>query len=224
VVFTEDDHMIEKLAANAAHEAFGGSVLPGTSEGGSPGMDPKPPNRAGDLCREDRVVVEDQEPMGGFIGESLPKLLDHPTSRWIRGHVAVKDSSARVIDRKPDVEQVEADRWHDEEVHPRDHVPVIPQEGDPTLLGPARILLESPARREADSASGLPSEDERDRDGQKREQNQRGRLRRTHRENCRTIGAVDDRALYVNLETIRISEDTEHGGSGSVVVPPGERW
>jgi hypothetical protein len=46
----------------------------------------------------------------------------------------------------------------------------------------ARILLESPARREADSdsASGLPSEDERDRDGQKRERNQRGRIMRTH--------------------------------------------
>src|SRR4030095_7331006 len=53
VVFNEDDHMIEKLTANAAHEAFGRSVLPGTSVGGSPGMDPQPPNRAGDLRRED---------------------------------------------------------------------------------------------------------------------------------------------------------------------------
>ena len=41
--------MIEKLAANNAHEPFGRSVLPETSEGGSLGMAPKPRNRASDL-------------------------------------------------------------------------------------------------------------------------------------------------------------------------------
>jgi hypothetical protein len=46
------------------------------------------------------------------------------------------------------------------------------------------ILLESPMRRQAESdlASGLPSEDERDRDAEKRERYQQGRILRTDRD------------------------------------------
>ena len=43
-----------------------------------------------------------------------------------------------MVDGEPYVEQLEADSRHDEEVHSGDHVAVIPQEGDPALLG-ARI-------------------------------------------------------------------------------------
>src|SRR5688500_4563712 len=71
-VFPEDDHMIEKFSANTADEALGRPILPGTSEGGSSGMDSESHDRAGDVGREDRVVVEDQESMKGFAGESIP--------------------------------------------------------------------------------------------------------------------------------------------------------
>ena len=69
------------------------------------------------------AVVEDQEPMYGLIGERLPQLLKDPPSRRVRGHVEMKDPSACVVDREPDVEKVEADRRHDEEVHSRDPIP-----------------------------------------------------------------------------------------------------
>ena len=70
MVFPEDDDMVEKLSANTADEAFGRPILPGTSEGGSSGMDSESHDRAGDVGREDRVVVEDQESMKGFAGEA----------------------------------------------------------------------------------------------------------------------------------------------------------
>src|SRR5258706_16027791 len=50
----------------------------------------------------------------------------------------MENAPPAMVDREPDVEKMEADRRHDEEVHPGDHVPVIAQEGDPALLG-ARI-------------------------------------------------------------------------------------
>ena len=97
-------------------------------------MDSESCNRTGDLSREDRIVVENQEPVGGVVGERLPNLLQDPASRWARGHVEMKDPAAPMIDREPDIEQMEADRRHDEEIHPCDHVLVVPQEGDPALV------------------------------------------------------------------------------------------
>jgi len=46
----------------------------------------------------------------------------------------VKDTPSPVIDREPNVEQLETEGRHDEEVHSRDSISVIAQEGDPALL------------------------------------------------------------------------------------------
>lgn len=69
MVFPEDDDVVEKLSANTADEAFGRPILPGTSEGGSSGLDSESHDRVGDVCRENGIVVEDQEPMSRLIGE-----------------------------------------------------------------------------------------------------------------------------------------------------------
>jgi hypothetical protein len=52
----------------------------------------------------------------------------------------VEDASSAVVDRKPHVEQLEADGRHHEEIHTGDQVAVVPKEGDPALLL-ARIWL-----------------------------------------------------------------------------------
>ena len=135
MVFPEDDDMVEKLSANTADEAFGRPILPGTSEGGSSGMDSESHDRVGDVGRENGIVVEDQEPMRGFLREGIAELLDHPPSDRVLGHVEMENAPPAMVDREPDVEKMETDRRHDEEVHPGDHVPVIAQEGDPALLG-----------------------------------------------------------------------------------------
>ena len=52
----------------------------------------------------------------------------------------MKDPASTRIDCEPDVEQLKADGRYEEEVHPGDHVAVIPQEGDPAL-GRTRLRL-----------------------------------------------------------------------------------
>jgi high-affinity iron transporter len=68
----------------------------------------------------------------------------------------------------------------------------------------APILLESTMRREAesDSTSDLPSEDDRH-TGEKREQNQRGRIMRTHTRSARSLVRALDQAI--RLPTARCS-------------------
>ena len=110
MVLAEHDNVVEKLSPNSAHEALCRAVLPRAPErraargGCRMSRSRRPPPR------EDRVVVEDQETMGGFVGET--------SQSRVRGHVEVEDSPAPVVDREPDVEQLKAGGRHDEEVHP----------------------------------------------------------------------------------------------------------
>ena len=59
----------------------------------------------------------DQEADRGLIRERLPKLLDHPGSSGVGGHVDVQDLSAPMGDDEPYVEQLESNRRDDEEIH-----------------------------------------------------------------------------------------------------------
>src|SRR5206468_8295950 len=116
------------------HEAFRGPILPRTLECDSLRTDSESRDRAGDLSRKDRVVVEDEVAMRRVIGEGLSQLVDYPASGGVCGHVEMKDAAAPMIESEPDVEQPEAHRRHDEEIHGGDQVPVIPQEGHPPLM------------------------------------------------------------------------------------------
>jgi hypothetical protein len=49
VIFTENDHVIEQLAANRSHEAFRSPILPRTLERRSLRMDSESRDRAGNL-------------------------------------------------------------------------------------------------------------------------------------------------------------------------------
>jgi len=120
VVFTEDDHVIEKLATNRSYEAFRRPILPRTLERCSLRMDPESRDRAGNLSGEDRVVVEDEAAVRRVIGESLSQLLDHPPSRGMASQFEVEDTLSSMIDHEPDVEQRESHGGDDEEVHSRD--------------------------------------------------------------------------------------------------------
>src|SRR5262245_60101452 len=88
--------MLEELSANRSHESLRSPILPGTLERRVLRMDSESRDRAGDLSREDRVVVEDEIAMRRVIRERLSQLLDHPRSRRMAGHVEVKETpSAR---------------------------------------------------------------------------------------------------------------------------------
>ncbi len=80
MVAAEDDNVVQKLSSNAPHESLRRPVLPGASKRGPLGSEAEPFDRADHLGREDRVVVEDEEPMLGFVRERLSQLLNHPAA------------------------------------------------------------------------------------------------------------------------------------------------
>ena len=133
MVLAEHDHAIEKLPANAPHESLGYSVLPRALERRACWDDAESLYGTVDLRGEDRVVVEDQIAMRRVVREGISQLLDHPASGWVRSDVEVQDLPPSVVDREPDVEQLESDGGNHEEVHPRDQVPVVSKEGGPAL-------------------------------------------------------------------------------------------
>jgi len=72
--------------------------------------------------------------MHGLVREGLAKLLRHPICRRMVGDVEVQNFTSTMVDREPDVQQLESDCGDDEEVHPGDDILVIPKEGYPALL------------------------------------------------------------------------------------------
>ncbi len=78
--------------------------------------------------------------MRRVVREGGSQLLGHPEGCGALGHVEVEDPSSPVVDREPDVEELEADGRHDEEVHPSHQVAMISKKGGPALLA-ARIGL-----------------------------------------------------------------------------------
>ncbi len=78
VALVDHDHAVQQLPSNSPDPALGGPVLPRAPIGRPLGFQPEPIDGLGDAIREDRVVVVDQEPGRGLIGERLSKLLDRP--------------------------------------------------------------------------------------------------------------------------------------------------
>ena len=90
----------------------------------------------------------EQHILGGvFISEGLSELLGDPETRRVPGDLEVKNSSAVMGNHKEAVQHAEGQSGDREEIHGRDHFPVIAQESLPSLtwISPPRGTL-YPAR------------------------------------------------------------------------------
>jgi hypothetical protein len=125
VVLSEHDDVVEQFATDAADPALGDAVLPGTAVGGPRRLDAEGLHRRDDGRREDRVPIEDQVARGGVEGERLAELLDHPRRRRVVGDGEPKEASSTMLDREPDVEEMERHRRNNEEVHRGDRIAVV---------------------------------------------------------------------------------------------------
>ena len=158
MTFAEDDHVIEKLSSTGSHPSLGDRVLPGAAVRRAHGIDAEGPDRSHDFRGEDRVAIEKEVARSALGREGFSKLLDHPMGAGIRGNVEVDQPSASVIDDEPDVQQLEAHRGDDAEVHCRDGVLVISEESHPALATAriGRVFREIAGdRRQADSEAKL---------------------------------------------------------------------
>ncbi len=134
VLLVQYDHVIKQLPAGAADPTFRRSVLPRASIGGPSGFDAKMADRRGDLVREDRIVVVDEESRSGVFRECFAELLDDPWRRGMRGDAEMEDSSATMRDHEPHVEKLKSKGRDDQDVHRSDSILMISKKRHPAFM------------------------------------------------------------------------------------------
>ena len=67
------------------------------------------------------------------FGKSFTQLLDDPPRSRVSGHVEMQNLPASVLDDEEAVQHLKGQRRYGEEVKRSDHLPMIRQEGQPTL-------------------------------------------------------------------------------------------
>ena len=70
----------------------------------------------------------------GTLGKTRA-VLDDPFRSRVSGHVEVQNLPASVLDDKEAIQYLEGHRGDGEEVERSDHLPVIPEEGQPSFAG-----------------------------------------------------------------------------------------
>ena len=80
-----------------------------------------------------RIPVEDEKARSQFKRERFSQLLDDPPARWMLGDVEVQDASTAMADDEEAIEHAKGDCGHGEEVHGRNRLPMVSEEGEPTL-------------------------------------------------------------------------------------------
>ena len=71
------------------------------------------------------IAIEDQVSGDLIIRECLAEALADPGRCRIGSYADMKDRPARVVDDEEDVEDLEAHRWHSEEIHGSNAVSVV---------------------------------------------------------------------------------------------------
>jgi hypothetical protein len=87
-----------------------------------------------DIGVELGVTIQNHVAMAARFREGFAELLDHPLRGWMASHIAVQDHPSSMLDDKETIEQLERHGRHSEGVHRHDHLTVVLQEGQPTLL------------------------------------------------------------------------------------------
>ncbi len=90
-------------------------------------------DRLDHAIREDGIVVVDQKPDRGLVGEGLANLLNDPGWRWVFRHVEMQELAAPVRNNKLRVEQLEANCGNDQEIHRGADISMVPKERHPSL-------------------------------------------------------------------------------------------
>lgn len=106
MILSEHDDMVQELASHTSDEALRRPILPWALERGAFRSQPEAADRSDDLAREDRIVVQDQEPVHGLIRKRISQLLDHPPGRRVLRDVEVENLPSPVVDDEPDVEEL----------------------------------------------------------------------------------------------------------------------
>src|SRR5450432_1610990 len=104
MVFAENDHMVETLAADRSDQALDEGVLPGRARRTQDFLDAHAGEPSAEGGAVDPVAVAHQVRRRAGFGERLDDLLSGPGRGWGPGDVEVQDTAAIVRQHDEDVE------------------------------------------------------------------------------------------------------------------------
>ncbi len=151
VPFAERDDVIEALAADRADEASYMSVLPRQPPGNQLITDSHSGETLPGGVPVNTVTVSEQISRCLLPGEGFGDLPRNPLGCGMRSDCHSENAPGRMVQDHEPIEEPEADRRHDEEIHRGDAGGVVAQEGLPALARWASALAT------VDCATSTPS-------------------------------------------------------------------
>lgn len=135
MLFRQDDHVVEALAADAADQPLCVCILPRRMRRSDHLLDLQSFDSTVELFSEDLIPIPEKETRCGVFGECLHNLLSCPECCRVSGDVEVHDSSPIVREDDEAVQVAKSDGWNTKEIN-RDNLPgMITEEGLPGLRG-----------------------------------------------------------------------------------------
>src|SRR5258708_4529151 len=131
----QDTDVVHTLTPDRSDQPFGKAILPRRGRRGRSVPDAHGAQSARDDAAIDPAAIADEVVRSLIPGKCLRYLTCNPFCRRICCDVDPDEFSAVEPDDDEGIEQVETDRWNNEQVHGGDVRRVVTQEGPPSLAG-----------------------------------------------------------------------------------------
>src|ERR1700726_2306569 len=136
----QDNDVVHTLTPDRSDQPFGKAILPRRGWCGRLVPDAHGAQSARDDAAIDPIAIADEVVRSLIPRKCLRYLTCNPFGRRFCCDVDPDEVSAAEPDDDAGIEQVETDRWNDEQVHGGDVRRVVTQEGPPTLAGWAPLF------------------------------------------------------------------------------------
>src|SRR5437763_1683488 len=131
----ENNDVIQAFATDGAHQSFRKGILPRRSRRSQDFPNAHRFRRLTELLTVHAVAVAQQVTRGVVPGESLQKLTGCPFCCGVSGHREMNRTSAVLIENHKDEQELELNRWDNEEICRNQVLGVILEKGSPRLRG-----------------------------------------------------------------------------------------
>ena len=129
----ERNHKVQTLAPYGSDQPFAVGVRLRGSRGRAQHPQPKSLELVVHFCREDRVAVANEKPVGVIAWNCFSKLLQGPLGRWVSGDIAAHDTPCPHLHEDEYVKSSESGGHHDQKIAGDDGLGVIANKGPPVL-------------------------------------------------------------------------------------------
>ena len=135
MLLVQDNDVVETLSPQGANHSLHDSVRRWRVDRGGDGIDADASGALAEVAPVDRVTITKQVSRLLTPGCGLDHLPPHPGSRRVGRHIQVHQLASTVGNEDQDVQRLERQRWHRQQVGGPEMVGVVTQECAPTLTG-----------------------------------------------------------------------------------------